>query len=59
MLRAGIIGFGRMGITHFSILNSHPSVKVTAVCDQSSTMLHILRKYLDIIFCVYTRTRQL
>ncbi len=48
MLKAGFIGFGRMGITHFSILNTHPSVKITAVCDQSSTMLNILKKYVDV-----------
>jgi predicted dehydrogenase len=48
MLRAGIIGFGRMGITHFSILNTHPSVKIAAVCDPSATMLTIINKYLDI-----------
>lgn len=48
MLKAGFIGFGRMGITHFSILNSHPSVKIAAVCDQSKIMLNILKKYVDI-----------
>ena len=48
MLRSGFIGFGRMGITHFSILNSHPSVEIVAVCDQSNTMLNVLRKYVDI-----------
>ena len=48
MLRAGFIGFGRMGITHFSILNTHPSVEIVAVCDQSSTMLNILKKYVDV-----------
>ena len=48
MLRAGFIGFGRMGITHFSILNTHPSVKIAAVSDQSKTMLNILKRYVDI-----------
>jgi predicted dehydrogenase len=48
MIKIGFIGFGRMGITHFSILNTHPSVKVTAVCDQSTTMLKILSKYVDV-----------
>ena len=48
MLRAGFIGFGRMGITHFSILNTHPSVKIAAVCDRSSTMLNTLKKYTGI-----------
>ena len=45
MLKAGYIGFGRMGITHFSILNGHPQVENAAVCDQSQTMLKILHKY--------------
>lgn len=48
MLRAGFIGFGRMGITHFSILSTHPLVEIAAVCDRSSTMLNILKKYVDI-----------
>ena len=56
MLRAGFIGFGRMGITHFAILNTHPSVEIAAVCDQSKTMMHLLGKYLDIkIFSDYQK----
>jgi predicted dehydrogenase len=54
MFRAGFIGFGRMGITHFSILNSNPLVASVAVCDQSRTMLNILKKYVDVaIFSDY------
>ena len=45
MLRAGFIGFGRMGLTHYSILNTHPSVTISSVCDHSSSMLSILKKY--------------
>jgi predicted dehydrogenase len=48
MVKTGFIGFGRMGITHFSILNTHPSVKIVAVCDQSVTMMKILSKYADV-----------
>jgi predicted dehydrogenase len=48
MLKGGFIGFGRMGITHFSILNSHPSVVVKGVCDSSNTMMNILKKYTNI-----------
>jgi predicted dehydrogenase len=48
MIKAGFIGFGRMGITHFSMLNTHPKVKIMAVCDQSSTMLKVLNKYVDV-----------
>ncbi|NQT01779.1 MAG: Gfo/Idh/MocA family oxidoreductase [Planctomycetes bacterium] len=45
MLRGGIIGFGRMGLTHFSILNNHPEVQFVAVCDSSSFMLKNIGKY--------------
>jgi predicted dehydrogenase len=48
MLKAGFIGFGRMGITHFSILNTHPSVEIVGVCDTSKTMLNILKKYVEV-----------
>jgi predicted dehydrogenase len=48
MVRGGFIGFGRMGITHFSILNSHCAIEVTAVSDHSKTLLNILDKYVDI-----------
>ena len=48
MVKVGLIGFGRMGLTHFSILNTHPSVKIVSVCDQSATMLKILGKYVDV-----------
>lgn len=48
MVKIGLIGFGRMGITHFSILNTHPSVQVTAVSEQSAAMLKMLGKYLHI-----------
>ena len=48
MLKAGFIGFGRMGITHFSILNSHDSVEIVSVCDSSKTLMNILGKYVDI-----------
>ena len=56
MLKAGFIGFGRMGITHFSILNTHPSVKIAAVCDQSGTMLNLLKKYVEVeVFSDYRK----
>ena len=45
-VRIGIIGFGRMGLTHFSIINTHPAVEMTAIADTSSTMLNMIKKYL-------------
>ena len=48
MIKVGFIGFGRMGVTHFSILNTHPLVKIVSVSDQSAIMLKILGKYADV-----------
>jgi predicted dehydrogenase len=48
MLRGAVIGFGRMGLTHFSILNNHPEVKFVAVCDSSWFMLKNVGKYTGI-----------
>jgi predicted dehydrogenase len=45
-LRIGIVGMGRMGITHYSIINTHPQVKVVAVSDSSKLILEILSKYI-------------
>ena len=45
-VRIGIIGFGRMGITHYSIINTHPAVTMTAIADTSTMMLGLIKKYL-------------
>lgn len=44
----GIVGAGRMGITHYSILNSHPDIQITAVADPSSLVLTLMEKYLAV-----------
>jgi predicted dehydrogenase len=48
MLRGGIVGMGRMGLTHFSILNNHPDVKWAAVCDSSNFVLKTLGHHLGV-----------
>jgi predicted dehydrogenase len=48
-INVAIIGVGRMGITHFSIINSNPKVKVTAVVDTSTMLLSLLHKYVPSI----------
>jgi predicted dehydrogenase len=45
MIRAGIIGLGKMGISHLAIINSHPEVEVVGVCDVSGLVLSALQKY--------------
>jgi len=46
-IKVGIIGIGRMGITHYSIINSHPNVTIKAVVDTSSLILSLMGKYLN------------
>jgi predicted dehydrogenase len=48
MLKGAVIGFGRMGLTHFSILNNHPDVQFVAICDSSSFTLKNVHKYLNL-----------
>ena len=44
-LKAGIIGLGKMGISHAAIVNPHPSVDLVAVCDTSSVVLDAFKKF--------------
>lgn len=43
-----IIGAGRMGITHYSIINSHPDVEIESVADPSTLVLTMMSKYLPV-----------
>jgi scyllo-inositol 2-dehydrogenase (NADP+) len=45
MIKIGMIGMGRMGITHYSIINSHPDVEIVSVADPSKITLDLLKKY--------------
>jgi predicted dehydrogenase len=45
MLRAGIVGVGKMGISHQAILGAHPRVEVRAVCDTATYVTSALRKH--------------
>lgn len=47
-INLGIIGAGRMGITHYSIINSNPNIEIVAVADPSALTTVILEKYLKI-----------
>lgn len=35
MINAAVIGLGKMGISHYSIINTHPEVQVVGACDSS------------------------
>ena len=44
MIKLGVVGLGKMGLSHFSIANAHPQTAVVA-CDASGFLLDIVRKY--------------
>src|SRR5262249_13389764 len=48
MIRAGIIGLGKMGISHYAIMNALNDVKVAAVCDTSGFVLSTLKQHTQI-----------
>ncbi len=45
MINAGLIGVGKMGMSHLSILGAHPGVKVAAICDSAQYLTSGLKKY--------------
>jgi predicted dehydrogenase len=45
MIRLGVVGLGKMGLSHLSMLNAHPSVSVEGVCDTSGYLNSLLGKY--------------
>jgi hypothetical protein len=45
MIRVALIGAGKMGISHLSILGAHPDVDVVGVVDTSKIVNEVLDKY--------------
>ncbi len=45
MIRVAIVGLGKMGLSHQSILGANPDVDLVGVCDASSYVLGVLTKY--------------
>lgn len=45
MIRLAVVGVGKMGLSHLSILGAHPNVRIAAVCDTSGYLLDVLGKY--------------
>jgi len=45
MIKVGLIGAGKMGISHLSILGAHPDVEIVGVCDTSKMVNDFLSKY--------------
>lgn len=45
MVKGGIIGLGKMGISHAAIVSPHKDVDLVAVCDTSSLILEGFKKF--------------
>lgn len=44
-IRVGVIGLGRMGLSHLSIIRPHPRVEIVGVCDTSRYVLDVMKRY--------------
>ncbi len=45
MVKVAVIGAGKMGISHISILGAHPDVDLVGICDTSKMVTDFLQKY--------------
>ncbi len=45
MIKIALIGAGKMGISHLSILGAHPDVEIVGVADTSKIVTDVLEKY--------------
>jgi len=45
VIRLGIVGLGKMGLSHLAIARAHPEVELVAACDASGYLTDILSKH--------------
>jgi len=45
MIRAAVVGLGKMGLSHLAILRAHPDVELVAVCDGLSYVTRSLERF--------------
>jgi predicted dehydrogenase len=45
MVKVGLIGVGKMGVSHLAILGAHQDVEIVGVCDTSKLAIQFLEKY--------------
>lgn len=56
MIKAGIVGLGKMGISHAAIVSPHRDAELTAVCDTSSLILDAFKKFTSVnVFSDYVK----
>ena len=57
MYKGGVIGMGKMGMSHCSILGAHPDIKEIAICDSSRILLSAFKQHSN--FSCYTDYRKM
>ncbi len=45
MIRLAVVGLGKMGLSHLSIVRPHPDVDLVGICDSTGYLLDVLGKY--------------
>jgi len=45
MVRIGMVGLGKMGLSHLAIVRAHPQVRLVAACDTVGYLTDVLAKY--------------
>jgi predicted dehydrogenase len=45
LVRVAVVGLGKMGLSHQSIVNTHPQAELVAVCDSTGYLLDMMHKY--------------
>lgn len=45
MIKATLVGLGKMGISHASIIGAHPNVDLVAVCDTSNLVISGIKRF--------------
>lgn len=45
VIRVGMIGLGKMGLSHVAIVRAHPEVELVAACDTMTYLTDVLGKY--------------
>lgn len=45
MIRLGLIGVGKMGLSHYAILGAHKEIEVAAICDSAGYITSALKKH--------------
>jgi predicted dehydrogenase len=48
VLRVGVVGLGKMGLSHLSMMRAHPLVTLAAVCDSATYLLDVLARYTNV-----------